>query len=111
MARTWDDLFLPLTPTLPGDANGDGHVDEADAKIMAGHWGQSGGWAQGDFNNDGLVNALDASILAANWGRGASEATASQVPEPSVGILLWCLCLLPDAVGRNRRRTLACASG
>ncbi|HBO44983.1 MAG TPA: hypothetical protein DD670_13850 [Planctomycetaceae bacterium] len=90
----------------PGDTNGDGRVDEADAKTLAAHWGQTGGWAQGDFNNDGLINALDASILAANWGHGVptEQANASTaVPEPSVLAMLACVVLV--AGSRWRRVT------
>jgi hypothetical protein len=83
--------FLPfdgnLMPAVPGDANYDGMVDEEDAAIVAGHWGNaSATWAMGDFNLDGLVGPPDASILAANWGYGTSEAGA--VPEPATVALL-----------------------
>jgi hypothetical protein len=86
----------PYSPEefIPGDANGDDVVNDADASILAAHWQQSGGWGDGDFNNDGVVNDQDASILAAHWGETREGATA--VPEPSVlvllaGGLLWLL--------------------
>ncbi|HBO44016.1 MAG TPA: hypothetical protein DD670_08800 [Planctomycetaceae bacterium] len=90
----------------PGDTDGDGIVNDADAKTLAANWGQAGGWAEGDFNKDGVINALDAAILAANWGPGmpteqASSATA--VPEPGVLAMLTCFGLL--ASGRLRRST------
>ncbi|MBN2217976.1 MAG: family 10 glycosylhydrolase [Pirellulales bacterium] len=99
MGASWGDLFLPLTGTLPGDATGDGRVDQDDASILAAHWGTSGAsWGDGDFNGDGVVNAADASILAANW-TSTAETVATTVPEPhafamvlgllmSVGMLL-----------------------
>jgi T5SS/PEP-CTERM-associated repeat protein len=72
---------------IPGDTNGDNHVDEDDAAILAAHWGQPGGWFDGDFNDDGIVNVLDAAILAANWGTNAPGEGA--VPEPgALGLLL-----------------------
>ncbi|MBN2022769.1 MAG: hypothetical protein JW809_08225 [Pirellulales bacterium] len=64
---------------LPGDANGDGLVDSADAAALAAHWLAPGGWADGDFNADGAVDELDLAILAANWRPGPG---APAVPEP-----------------------------
>ena len=70
---------------IPGDANRDGLVNEADAHILANYWlAYVDYWDQGDFNGDGIVNDNDASILAANWGR-----TAAVVPEPSILVLLF----------------------
>lgn len=95
--------FLPydgqLMPAVPGDANYDGTVNQADATILAGHWGDSGAtWAMGDFNLDGTVGPADASILAANWSHGAE---GGNVPEPStLGLLL----ALPLATLFRRRR-------
>ncbi|NLE38439.1 MAG: hypothetical protein GX621_10485, partial [Pirellulaceae bacterium] len=64
-----DSAQVTVSPTIPGDANGSGTVDNDDMKIVAGNWGKSGmTWADGDFNKDGLVNAIDASILAAHFG-------------------------------------------
>ncbi|HLA85792.1 MAG TPA: dockerin type I domain-containing protein [Thermoguttaceae bacterium] len=91
MGKTWGDLFLPLAG-LPGDANGDGHVDALDATIVSTHWGTTvTAWTSGDFNGDGAVNALDASILAANWGRSSESGrndSLNDVPEPSVALML-----------------------
>ncbi len=54
---------------LPGDANLDGIVDNADASTLARNWQKqtSATWAEGDFNSDGLVDDLDAAILARHW--------------------------------------------
>jgi hypothetical protein len=74
---------------VPGDATGNGVVDELDARALAANWGASGPtvtWAMGDFDGDDLVGPRDASIMAANWGYGSSEATA--VPEPTALMLL-----------------------
>jgi len=85
---------------IPGDANGDGTVDDEDADIVTGNWGQQvRGAVRGDFNNDGAVNAADAAILTANWGTSIVESTA--VPEP-VSLALLAVGALVLAVGRRR---------
>ncbi|MBN2021932.1 MAG: PEP-CTERM sorting domain-containing protein [Pirellulales bacterium] len=90
---------LPDAP--PGDANRDGRVDAADARILAAHWLQptGAGWSDADFNADGLVDDLDLAILSANW----SAVPAGAVPEPSSGALL--LAALAMVSLRRRRRT------
>jgi hypothetical protein len=89
-----------LMPAVPGDANYDGAVDQDDAAILAGHWGDADATrAMGDFNLDGLIGAADASILAAHW-TGAGEETTT--PEPSAPALLAGLAILYCF----RRRTL-----
>jgi len=81
IGETWDDLFLPLAGSVPGDADGDGQVNEDDAAILAAHWGShDASWGDGDFNNDGIVNAADAAIMTANW-QSTGEDT-NPVPEP-----------------------------
>ncbi len=78
---------LSLTDRVPGDASGDGLVDESDASILADHCGESGmEWGDGDFTGDGKVGPADAAILAANWGYGAES---NAVPEPSTHVLLF----------------------
>lgn len=83
---------LSLTPSFPGDANRDGAVNEADARILAEHWqtATNAAWGDGDFNGDGAVNEIDATLMAANW--NFSLATAS-VPEPSLAAPLYALML------------------
>jgi 3',5'-cyclic AMP phosphodiesterase CpdA len=76
---------IPFIFRAPGDANGDGHVNQTDAAILAAHWGANGGWPEGDFDGDGVVGAADASILAANWNHGSAEAAS---PEPGVAAIL-----------------------
>jgi PEP-CTERM motif-containing protein len=66
-------------PDLPGDANGDGAVTDADYTIWADNYGQCGVTsAEGDFNGDGCVTDADYTIWADNYGL-----TASSVPEPT----------------------------
>ncbi|NLE38509.1 MAG: hypothetical protein GX621_10840, partial [Pirellulaceae bacterium] len=56
---------------IPGDANNDGTVDDADAKRLATYWGATvqdpelSWWKMGDFNGDNTIDARDAAILAA----------------------------------------------
>jgi len=72
---------------VPGDANGDGSIDDLDAAILADHWGAGNAtWAMGDFDRDGVVGPADASILAANWQLG-TEQTSASVPVPCTALL------------------------
>jgi hypothetical protein len=73
---------------LPGDANGDGLVSDADYTIWADHYGQTvSGPAGGDFNGDSLVSDADYTIWADHYG-----ASSGAVPEPmalAVCLLAW----------------------
>ncbi len=83
----------PITRPIPGDANEDGVVDEADAKALASNWGEDNAtWPMGDLNEDGIIDVADAAVLAANWGTGTSEAN-SAVPEPSALTMLLAVVL------------------
>jgi chitodextrinase len=64
---------VPPSPTAtakPGDANGDGKVDDADYAIWRTNYNQtkSGGASIGDFNNNGKVEGLDYVIWRNNVG-------------------------------------------
>ena len=92
-------------PGIPGDANGDGRVDETDAAMLADHWGKSG-YYYTDFNDDGVVNAADAAILAANWGKGTTGESGT-APEPNTILLLLVASVgLLARRGRPRREHL-----
>lgn len=94
---TWIENILDdpaYYPSILGDANLDGAVDDADFGIVSANWLETGvGWKQGDFNFDTLVDDADFGILAAAWGGAASGFPTNPVPEPatmcliSVGIL------------------------
>ena len=94
--------FSLLGLAMPGDANNDGKVNDADAAILADNWqsGPEATWSRGDFNDDGYVDALDATILASNWQVGMDDTTT--VPEPSVLMLLTIGSLMACIIHRHR---------
>ena len=57
---------------LPGDADGDSHVDVSDLLILANAFGSSSGDpaynADCDFNADGSVDVSDLLLLSGYWG-------------------------------------------
>ena len=80
---------------VPGDANGDGVVNDLDLTAVATHWQQPGGLAQGDLNGDRFVDDLDLTVLATAWPAGASRPAVS-VPEPAaLSVLVLGACALP----------------
>ena len=99
-------LFVALEfVTIPGDANGDCVVNDADAAILAANWQTLTGatWSMGDFNDDGKVNDADATILATNW-RAGVFGTEATVPEPTSLVLLMCLVGLASLARRGHAR-------
>lgn len=89
-------ILAPELPLLPGDANGDGCVDDLDLTSLAVHWQESTSlWEHGDFNGDGIVDDLDLTALAVNWQQGCGGgsfadtlATSRIVPGPATLSLL-----------------------
>jgi parallel beta helix pectate lyase-like protein len=68
---------------LPGDANADGTVTDADYTLWADHYGQTGAtFDMGDFNLDGAVTDADYTIWADHYGQSVSTA-AGQAFEPA----------------------------
>ncbi|NLF31884.1 MAG: hypothetical protein GX591_13475, partial [Planctomycetes bacterium] len=57
-------------PSLPGDADGNGHVDLDDFVILKNNFGGPGTWADGDFDGNGTVDLDDFVILKNNFGAG-----------------------------------------
>lgn len=64
---------------IPGDLNGDGAVDAADAAILFSNWGTvPPGDPIADINGDGFIDAADATVVFSNWtGDPPTAATAA----------------------------------
>lgn len=61
----------PTSTIKPGDADGNGTVDEADYGIWHSHFGltMTAGTSVGDFNVDGRVDGIDYTIWLNNYGK------------------------------------------
>ena len=91
----WSGIVL-TSDWLPGDANGDGIVDQADYTAWYNSYGLSSAtWEQGDFNGDGQVDQADYTVWYNNYGT-----TAGSIPEPGSLLLL----LVGGSLGIMRRR-------
>ena len=88
---------LEAIGSLPGDANGDGVVSDADYTIWADHYGATDAtWAMGDFNGSGEVTEADYTIWADNY-----SDISSALPEPAT---LGLLALVGALTALHRRR-------
>lgn len=99
MTITAPDHATIRTPELtPGDADGNGMVDAADAALLAANWltMSDATWAMGDFNGDEKVDDVDAALLAVNWtAEGGAAASTAAVPEPNgIALLIAALAAL-----------------
>ena len=66
-----DDILALL---LPGDADGDGWVDNDDLSIILGNWGQTGlGRAAGDLDGSGTVDGADWTEVISYWNPEPTE--------------------------------------
>jgi len=79
----------PTAPTLPGDTDNDGDVDDADLGIAFSNYtgpldGADKTAAQGDIDSDGDVDDADLGIAFSNY----TGPQASAVPEPLTGLAL-----------------------
>ncbi|MCA9310713.1 MAG: hypothetical protein KDA21_05860 [Phycisphaerales bacterium] len=58
-----------VTPVIPGDVDGDCHVDFTDLNILLAHWAMTpADLEDGDLNDDNHVDFADLNLLLANWG-------------------------------------------
>lgn len=93
---------------LPGDANRDGVVDQADYTVWYGHYGAAGGWSEGDFNADRIVDQADYSVWYSNYGSvdlsTKQDPSSPPVPEP---LTLAGLALGVTGLGGYLRRRFA----
>jgi len=89
-------------PDLPGDANGNGFVDDDDLAILLSNWEQDVGtittWELGDFTKDTDVDDDDLAVLLGNW-TGPPPGGAA-VPEPATLALMGLGGLM---IARRRR--------
>ena len=74
----WNYMTLLAGPDVPGDANGDGKVTDADYTIWADTYNSTTD-LRADWNDSGDVTDADYTIWADNYGVGTSGA----VPEPA----------------------------
>jgi Big-like domain-containing protein len=66
---------IRVVGSIPGDANGDGAVTDADYTVWADNYGASSADpSMGDFNGDGDVTDADYTVWADNYGYGTYEA-------------------------------------
>ncbi len=91
---------LTLFATLPGDANLDLKVDDADLSLLLTNFGSSGAaWIDGDFTGNGIVDDADLSLQLTNFGTTVTSGTSAGllgnavvIPEPAT-IMLFLLGL------------------
>ena len=101
--------WLELANILPGDADMNGQVDEADFNIWSNNRFQSGrSWSTGDFDGDGRTDVTDFNIWNDHNGRMAAHTT---VPEPTTSTLflfgliaLHRLLVFDKQLGKTQKR-------
>ncbi len=114
MALGWKDTGseIDILPTLIGDTDLNGTVDNNDLGQLLKYFNKAGGWTSGDFNGNGTVDNSDLGALLANFNHAPLTlplvvSGANPVPEPSTLIMLASLLALVGAwgIGRRRNRT------
>jgi glucose/arabinose dehydrogenase len=98
-----------IVPPIPGDANLDRVVNNADFMTLYNNFGNATGktWATGDFNDDGLVNFVDFQILEQAFGRSVPFGAlpdGTMVPEPASLIPLLGAAIVMSRRRRRHRR-------
>ena len=125
MALGWHDTGsqIDILPTLVGDMNLNGAIDNNDLGEFLKYFNHPGGWAQGDFNYNWVVNNSDLGALLANFNWPPRPIPppippmppmpplvvggVNAVPEPSSLIMLATLLALGGTwtIGRRQKRT------
>jgi hypothetical protein len=106
---------MPL-PSIYGDTDLDGDVDQTDLNNFLAGWNQSAppgpqSWMKGDFSLNGVTDLPDVffmheALVAA--GLGSFSPFGDRVPEPATGVLLlWGMAGLP---ARRRRELRVCVA-
>lgn len=85
IAQTTSPTWTFWTPSMPGDANGDGRVDATDYIAFKRHYGLGSGAtrADGDFDGDSDVDWYDLQELAANMGASVGVSSQASVGDSS----------------------------
>ncbi len=68
---------------IPGDANGDGFVDDIDLGVLLGNWNSGTLWELGNFDGIGAADDSDLSVLLGNWTGPPPPGGGQVVPEPT----------------------------
>lgn len=96
---------------LPGDFNGDNHVDQLDYFMWRQQFGQTGNSLSADANGDGKVDSVDYVIWrkhsgssGSGGGAGSSLGAGQLVPEPSILMLGLASCVFAPMLGHFSRR-------
>ena len=96
------DKFSATVAPVPGDANGDGHVDLLDFNLISDNlFKPEPVGTAGDLSFDGVVNYSDFRLWKNNYHPGSGAGVSSAVPEPS-GIVLAIIAVLGATFGRRR---------
>jgi autotransporter-associated beta strand protein len=113
MALGWKDTGsqIDILPTLVGDTDLNGTVDNNDLGQVLKYFNKAGGWAQGDFNGDGIVDNSDLGAFLANFNHApltlpSVVSGANSVPEPSTFVLFGIGAVGPLAYAWRRRTKL-----
>jgi hypothetical protein len=90
---------------LPGDYNGDDHVDAADYVTWRKSFGQNvAHWSGADGSGDGIVDEVDFDVWKANFGSslaGSGGAASSPIPEPTTLLLALVAMFACSSLRRN----------
>ncbi len=85
---TFVDLTFQVGPTLMGDVDLSGYVDDDDLSILLANWNLYADWTTGDLDQNGFVADNDLSLILASWNDGTPPLDGSAVPEPTTLVLL-----------------------